>query len=82
MKIKLANCRMNANSMMKFEEEPNILTTNYSKLGKRVEKIFPLLNPDLTFSQATEEHRKITEMDDPKFKVSYEEYKGAPLNAQ
>ena len=36
-----------------------MLTKEYHKLGKKIDRIFPLLNPDLEFEEALELHRDV-----------------------
>lgn len=60
----------------KFEEEPGILTTQYSRLGPKVTKVFPLLNPELSFEEAKEAHLANREPDGIDFFRNFPDHTG------
>lgn len=41
-----------AKDVHKLTEANGTITKNYCKLGKRIDKVFPLLDPELSFDEA------------------------------
>ena len=52
------------------------MTTQYARLGPKVAKVFPLLNPELSFEDAKAAHIANTVPDGKEFSRSYPDYTG------
>jgi hypothetical protein len=57
-KYKICMLKESQIHMTKFTEQTGVLTKNYSKLGKRIETIFALLDPCLPVDEAIAKHKE------------------------
>ena len=57
LKIKIGLARSNAEYSSNFIDiHTGMLTTKYDRLGKKIDQVFPLLNPDLDLPTAIHQH--------------------------
>lgn len=60
-KIRLGMVKSAAEGQTKFLDVAGYVTKDYNKLGKKIDKIFPLMDPGLPFEEAKDKHQAIIE---------------------